>query len=167
MTRRAAQVTLRYPPWMQPGESNEVAQFTILGASPHGQEDGVVDMLTMLTTTPPVHRTHAPSNPVTTNRQRLNADGTGRAGMRDLYEFHRGIRDEIKKQAHIVKPRMRWLVAGRPALGFVTAFTDWGKTLVRTSTHPHSRGDDDTLSRKSNTHLLLLCYAVCRVCTRC
>jgi hypothetical protein len=45
---------------MQPGESNEVAQFTILGASPHGQKDGVVDMLTMLITTPPVHRTHAP-----------------------------------------------------------------------------------------------------------
>jgi hypothetical protein len=91
-------------------------------------------MLTMLTTTPPVHRTHAPSNPVvTTYRPRLSADGTGRADMRDLYEFHRGIRDEIGKQARIVKPRMRWLVAGRPALGFVTAFTGWGKTLVRTS----------------------------------
>lgn len=154
---------------MQPGESNEVAQFTILGASPHGLEDGVVDMLTMLTTTPPVHRTHAPSppNPVTTDRQRLSADGTGRAGMRDLYEFHRGIRDEIKKQARIVKPRMRWLVAGRPALGFVTAFTGWGKTLVRT---PHARGGDETRSLETATLIrsyCVSCYVSCVVRTRC
>jgi hypothetical protein len=50
--------------------------------------------------------------------------------MRDLYEFHRSMRAEIGKQARIVKPRMRWLVAGRPAIGFVTAYHGMGKTLV-------------------------------------
>jgi hypothetical protein len=83
--------------------------------------------------------------------------------MRDLYEFHRSMRAEIGKQARIVKPRMRWLVGGRPAIGFVTAYHGMGKTLVHSL--PFSFPCPFSLARaRACVFCVMLSYGV--VCAR-
>jgi hypothetical protein len=103
--RCLSKITLRHPRWMHPQDSEGPLVFRLKGVSPRSQEINDVILI-----------------PVASDV----------SDLRDLYVAHQEVLRELKKHTRVIKPRIRWRVAGQPALGFITSLTDQGNTMVST-----------------------------------
>lgn len=120
---------------MHPQDSEGPLVFRLKGVSPRSQEINDVILI-------PVASDVSGTLPLFPWFQlTLFGDPLCWIDLRDLYVAHQEVLRELKKHTRVIKPRIRWRVAGQPALGFITSLTDQGNTMVCSGSSPISSPD--------------------------